>query len=357
MQNNQKKKIAIVGGGVVGLTSALVLSSEYDVTIIAEKVGVKSDSWKATAIWHVYLVPETEEILSWAQYSLEVLCKLSITDKTSSVELVKGVELFRNSEPTFPSWSHIPPLFKMLSENEITEYNNYNNRELTTAEIFSLQSKPIKWGYHIEAPTADMNIYLLWLQSKVVASGVKIIEKKLNNLNELSDSYDLIINCSGFGARELADDTNFEVYKGQYFILKGGDTAPTVYVGDDDHPLGMAYMIPRAGEIMIGGSAEKNVEDLELTLELDDTIKRAGLYVPWLRTCSSADQARQPVVGIRPCRTTGVRLELDKTSFKIPVIHNYGHGGSGFSLCWGCAEAVKKLIAETEKPTHTKIHS
>ena len=91
---------------------------------------------------------------------------------------------------------------------------------------------------------------------------------------------------------------------------------------------------------------EKNIEDLELTLTWNDTIRRAGLYVPWLRNCLPTEQAREPVVGIRPCRITGVRLELDEALTSIPVSHNYGHGGSGFSLSWGCAEAVKKIVEE-----------
>ncbi len=342
--SNPKKRIAVVGGGVVGLTCADVLAPEYDVTIIADKVGVKSDSWKATAIWHVYLVPETELILGWAQYTLEKLCKLSLTDENAGIELVKGVELFRNSQQKIPSWSHIPPLFKMLSVDEVATFNDYKNFDLSQDEISSLKQKPVLWGYHIEAPTADMLKYLAWLENKVLASGVEIIEKRIDNLNELADNFDLLINCSGFGARELVNDLDFEVYKGQYFVIKGSDTSPTTYVGDDDHPKGMAYMIPRLGEVMIGGCAEKNLEDLELTLTWDDTVKRAGLYVPWLRKCLTTEQSREPVVGIRPCRTKGVRLELDEVSTSIPVIHNYGHGGSGFSLAWGCAEAVMDIV-------------
>jgi D-amino-acid oxidase len=345
-KSNAKKKIVIVGGGIIGLSCALALSSDYQVTIVAEKVGVKSDSWKATAIWHVYLVPETKQVLDWAAYTLKVLCDFAKLEDKSGIELVKGVELFRNSEASYPSWSKIPPLFKMLSEEEISSYNRYDKLDLTTEEASILEKHPIKWGYHIEAPTANMHIYLPWLEQRVVESGIKIIKKKIGSFQELVTDYDLLINCTGFGSRELGNDKNFEVYRGQYFILKAEPNSPKIYVGDDDHPGGMAYMIPRLGEVMVGGCAEKNIESLELTLTWDDTLRRAGLYVPWLRNRKPSDQAREPVVCIRPSRNTGIRLEIDKDSISIPIIHNYGHGGSGFSLSWGCAESVKSIIKE-----------
>lgn len=339
-----KKKIGIIGGGVIGLTCASVLSSKYDVSIIAEKIGVESDSWKATAIWHVYLVPETKQVLEWAEFTLKILCELAAKEKESGIELVKGVELFRNSTASYPSWADIPPLFKMLSDTEIAFYNSYDNFNLTNDEISALSSKPVKWGYQIEAPTADMFLYLAWLEKKIKDEGVKIIRKRINRVDELKSDYDLLINCSGFGARELANDKNFEVYRGQYFVLRATADSPKVYVGDDDHPGGMAYMIPRLGEVMVGGCAEKNIESLELTLTWDDTLSRAGLYVPWLRNCKPSDQARNPIVCIRPSRNMGIRLEVDENSTSIPIIHNYGHGGSGFSLSWGCADTVKNII-------------
>jgi D-amino-acid oxidase len=46
--------------------------------------------------------------------------------------------------------------------------------------------------------------------------------------------------------------------------------------------------------------------------------------------------------GIRPVRPS-VRLEL--TSFAgRPLVHNYGHGGAGFTVSWGCAGEVAKLL-------------
>ena len=48
-------------------------------------------------------------------------------------------------------------------------------------------------------------------------------------------------------------------------------------------------------------------------------------------------------VGLRPGRTE-VRLEAAKVSNNCTVIHNYGHGGAGFTLSWGCAEDVLNLV-------------
>lgn len=29
---------------------------------------------------------------------------------------------------------------------------------------------------------------------------------------------------------------------------------------------------------------------------------------------------------------------------RLPVVHNYGHGGSGVTLCWGCAIHAVELL-------------
>jgi D-amino-acid oxidase len=339
-------KIVVVGGGVVGLTTALRLADECSVSVVAERIGPASDSWKATAVWHVYLVPETGEVLSWAQRSLEKLSEIALTTPLAGVELVHGVELFRTTPFQVPSWSHIPRKFRMLTSKEVLSYNEFDDRGLSQSEIEDLRSHPVRWGYEIEAPAASMTRYLGWLESVATAKGVVFQRLRIDSLDELAGNGDLIVNCSGFGARELVGDRDFVPYKGQYFVLRTSESAPRAYVGDDDHPAGMAYVIPRLGEVMVGGCAEEGREDLVFTLDWVDTMRRAGLYVPWLRRRSPSDQARDPVVGVRPCRHGGVRLAIDRSSACVPVIHNYGHGGSGFSLSWGCAQAVLALVRE-----------
>jgi D-amino-acid oxidase len=50
-------------------------------------------------------------------------------------------------------------------------------------------------------------------------------------------------------------------------------------------------------------------------------------------------------VGLRPGRRE-VRLELEWLAGGRAVIHNYGHGGAGFTLSWGCAREVVELAIE-----------
>ena len=51
------------------------------------------------------------------------------------------------------------------------------------------------------------------------------------------------------------------------------------------------------------------------------------------------------LAGLRPFRPEGFRVELERIGDR-PVVHNYGHGGSGWSLSWGSAEvAVGKVLS------------
>lgn len=47
-------------------------------------------------------------------------------------------------------------------------------------------------------------------------------------------------------------------------------------------------------------------------------------------------------VCLRPFRPAGPRLEAERFGDKT-VVHNYGHGGSGWSLSWGCADEAAAL--------------
>ena len=60
---------------------------------------------------------------------------------------------------------------------------------------------------------------------------------------------------------------------------------------------------------------------------------------------ADVDRIFRITVCLRPFRATGPRLDVENVGGKV-VVHNYGHGGSGWSLSWGSAEVVvRKLMA------------
>src|SRR5438552_1115028 len=93
------------------------------------------------------------------------------------------------------------------------------------------------------------------------------------------------------------------------------------------------YAIPRRNYCVVGGT-----NDVSDNFTPDPKTTKAIVA-----ECSRVLEIESPRVlrervGLRPFRKSGVRLEKEKLSDGRVVIHNYGHGGSGFTLSWGCAE-------------------
>ena len=60
---------------------------------------------------------------------------------------------------------------------------------------------------------------------------------------------------------------------------------------------------------------------------------------------ASIDRIMRISVCTRPFRALGPRLDVENVGAKV-VVHNYGHGGSGWSLSWGSGSiAVRKAMA------------
>lgn len=61
------------------------------------------------------------------------------------------------------------------------------------------------------------------------------------------------------------------------------------------------------------------------------------------------DRMFRITVCLRPFRAQGPRLDVEQVGRKL-VVHNYGHGGSGWSLSWGSADiAVRKALASSPR--------
>jgi D-amino-acid oxidase len=97
------------------------------------------------------------------------------------------------------------------------------------------------------------------------------------------------------------------------------------------------YVVPRKDAIIVGGTYEENVAE-EITEQdaINKILANAYEAMPSLKQ----QQVTGSWAGLRPYRKE-VRLESDADT---KIIHNYGHGGSGFTLAFGCAQNVVDLI-------------
>jgi len=118
-------------------------------------------------------------------------------------------------------------------------------------------------------------------------------------------------------------------------MTEPGNVDRTITVTDDRDPDAIFYMIPRRHELVLGGcslpwppGAPAEV-DPDMTNRILDQARSLGLAVGAVKTVRA---------GLRPYRLE-VRLEREGR-----VIHNYGHGGAGYTLCRGCAEDVARLV-------------
>jgi D-amino-acid oxidase len=116
-------------------------------------------------------------------------------------------------------------------------------------------------------------------------------------------------------------------------------------VRDEFHPAGRAYVHPRTSDCILGGTLEEHQWDTEPDQATADAIiARCREILPGIADAKVIEH----LAGLRPGRPE-VRLEEGTLDSGSPrVVHNYGHGGSGVTLSWGCAENVVRILGYAE---------
>ena len=104
----------------------------------------------------------------------------------------------------------------------------------------------------------------------------------------------------------------------------------------------MTYVHPRSGDVVLGGTFQP--DDWDTAVDPATTaaiLARCLELVPALAGAPVLWQA----AGLRPARHGGARVELDPVELPggVPVVHDYGHGGAGVTLAWGCADEIVTL--------------
>ena len=111
---------------------------------------------------------------------------------------------------------------------------------------------------------------------------------------------------------------------------------------DEHHPGGRAYVHPRTQDCILGGTLEVGEWDTTPNAR-PNTAAYPEAGAPTLLRLLVNAHVIESIVGLRPGRRE-IRLELDKSLLPVPVVHNYGHGGSGITVGWGCAANAAALV-------------
>jgi D-amino-acid oxidase len=327
------QRITVVGAGVVGLSCAVRLAEAgLPVEVLARDLPLETVSVTAGGLWMPFLAEPADALARWSRVTYQVLQGLSGAGFSgtagesgpdgASIGVIMRDGYLLDDEPAPPAWTEGLPEPGVRRAVDPTPKHDH--------------------GWALRVPIVDMSLYLPYLVRRFEAAGGTLARQELKSL----PTEGIVVNCSGLAARDLVDDALMLPIRGQ--VVRVSNPGVSEWLSDDSDLTRVTYVIPHARHIVLGGTAEpgewSTVPDEHVGQQI---LERAYELVPLLRSASVLSHS----VGLRPGRPS-VRLET------VPgdggaVIHCYGHGGSGVTVSWGCADdvlaAVKGVLTSTEQ--------
>lgn len=307
--------VLVLGAGVIGLTSAIRLQEAgFRVRILTQALPQATVSGVAAALWYPYKAWPEDRVLAWGARTLAVYYEQQ-HDADTGVSIRPMHEFHTHAVPA-PWWRDAVRVFRHLHPAELRR--DYRD------------------GYYAEVPVIETPVYLRYLLRRFEAGGGQLAVQP-EGLAALGARYAegrLLVNCTGLGAKPLVPDQALYPIRGQ--VVRVTNPGLDTCLLDDHGPLAMSYIIPRTHDVILGGTAEEGVASLEPDPQTTaDILRKCRLLEPRLHEA----EVLEVNVGLRPGRPA-VRLELEAVGPQCAVLHHYGHGGSGYTLAWGCADEV-----------------
>lgn len=383
------KNVCVIGAGVSGLTSAIRLAEDkHTVTIVAKEHGRETTSSVAAAFWYPFWMGH-EPVHDWYDWNwaAETYRKLETLPRTPET----GISKVRLNE--YFDWTMLDDEIERVIKEMWWQNKEWNlpdldfQPQLDAQDVSRRKVKDFRFkrGISFRTFVVNMEDYLSYLREWAKRLHVKIEEpRSVNRIFDLLTEYDTVVNCSGIGAKILVDEDRgpappgrhgphrLDAYEGVVLRLTPlneihdislvhtgpflSDPPRANYFGNT--PL---YIVPRSGkspDIIIGGSTTHEREFLQPERENWKVQHLPWNAIPdWIRKyyanriyddCCAFEnslagaEVLEAKVGYRPVPHPKVRLEREDK-----IIHNYGHGGAGVTLSWGCAERVSRLVEES----------
>jgi D-amino-acid oxidase len=318
----QDQVVLVVGSGVSGLTTAICLAEAgLGVTVAAAQPPLQTTSVVAGAIWGPHLVGLDERVTRWGDTTFDRLIALA-DDPSTGVGMATGLHASRTPRadpPVVPSGRDAP----------------------VPCDPAGLPAGfAVGWRY--AAPVVAMPVYLRYLQARLQKAGAEFRDDcSFASLAEAAERFSapVIVNCSGIGARHLVPDPAVTPVRGQVVVVANPGITE-FFIGLGESPDDLVYLIPHAETVVLGGTEDAGNWSLDPE---PDTAQRI------VRNCTAIEPRIRDAdvvthrVGLRPVRPS-VRLEAEDLGGGRRLLHNYGHGGSGITLSWGCATDVAEAV-------------
>jgi len=289
------------------------------VRVVSREPHDKTISCSAGAIWGPHLVTHAQ-VRGWAEQSLVEFTHL--VDREVGVEMVEGIEASR-TKVAKPEWL-----------DAVGEYSVCHTDELPAG---------FEVGWRYTVPVIDMPKYMNYLAAHAGALGVRFEYGVTVAAEELRTLAPVVVNCSGVDARYLAGDPSVFPVKGDLVVVPNPGITQ-FFAEHTDELRDQTYILPQGDVVVLGGTARPD----DLSPDKD-----AKYAISILERCVAVEPrlAGAPIlqhrIGFRPSRPE-VRLELENFGRGTGLVHNYGHGGGGVSLSWGCAENVREFVEKLE---------
>jgi D-amino-acid oxidase len=328
---NSDCDVLVVGAGVSGLTTAVCLAeSGARVLIRAATPPGQTTSSVAGAIWGPHLVEESARVDRWGRETLAVLRELA-ADPAAAVRALSGVQATRGvpGQASPPEGAPAGPPHWMS--------------DLGASPCPAGDLPPgFASGWRYSAPLVHMPTYLGYLLARFGAAGGGVEAGTVGSLSAAGAEHGAraVVNCTGAGAHGLLPDPALKPFRGQVVIAENPGLTE-FFIGLPDDASELVYLFPHGDTVVLGGTEVGGDWNTEPVPAVAERI---------LRDCAAIEPRVNGVrvlrhrVGLRPFRPR-VRLETETPGAGPLVVHNYGHGGAGITLSWGCAREAAGLAA------------
>jgi D-amino-acid oxidase len=289
----------------------------------------------AGAIWGPHLVEEGGRTAGWARQTLAVLRELA-GDPAAGVRIATGVEAVRagTQHPRGPGGTarDEPP----APPAKLAELDQFR-----TCEAAGLPPG-FCHGWRYSAPLAHMPTYLSYLAARFGRAGGRLTVGTVTSLTGAARTAGAraVVNCTGYGARDLVPDPGLIPVRGQV-VVAANPGLTEFFIGHANEVAELVYVFPHGDTVVLGGTEDAGSPSTSPDLATAERIMRDCAAVqPRLRDARVLAHR----VGLRPVRSA-VRLETAEPGEPV-LVHNYGHGGAGITLSWGCAREAARLAAD-----------